>query len=109
MLHERLTKVAGEGAKDCGFSESEEADTPENSCALQSLHSKEPFIIQYRLVGIDSVLQRGFALNSKGQFFMVDGFWRVLPNGKLGDLIYECKNIPEVASMENLHCDDLLR
>ena len=105
MLHERLVKRAGAGAKDCGFATSNEQDNAENRCALQSLRERHPFLVQYRMVGIDSVLQRGFALNSKGELVMVDGFWLSSPAERAGDLIYErCQNIPEVTSMEHLYC-----
>jgi hypothetical protein len=106
MLHERLVRRAGEGAKDCGFATSDEEDNAENRCALQALRGRQPFLVQYRRVGIDSVLQRGFALNSKGQLFMVDGFWRSSPDEKAGDLFYgKCPNIPEVTSMGKLYCE----
>jgi hypothetical protein len=105
MLHERLVKRAGEGAKDCGFATSDEEDNAENRCALQSLRERQPFLVQYRTVGIDSVLQRGFALNSKGELVMVDGFWHFSPDEKT-DLTYgKCPNIPEVTSMGKLRCE----
>lgn len=105
-LHERLVKRAGEGATDCGFATSDKENTSENRCALQSLRERKPFLVQYRLQGIDNVLQRGFALNLNGQLVMVDGFWSVSPDGWTAqDLIYgRCQNIPEVTSMGKLYC-----
>ena len=106
MLHERLVKRAGEGAKDCGFATSDEEDNAENRCALQSLRERHPFLVQYRMVGIDSVLQRGYALNSKGELVRVDGFWVSYPAEKAGDLDYaRCPTIPEVTSMRMLRCE----
>jgi hypothetical protein len=66
MLHERLVQHGEEDAKNCGFTTSDEEDNAENRCALQALRERQPFIVQFRIQGIDSVLQRGFALNSKG-------------------------------------------
>jgi hypothetical protein len=73
-VHRELLKIAGPTPQDCGTAKTTHENEVASTCALNFVASKTPFIVQYRVFGIDAVLQDGIAMNQDGQLEYVSAF-----------------------------------
>lgn len=71
---QRLNSLAGEDARDCGaFFAFDGEGAEQMDCANAAIASGKPFRVYCRVRGIDSVIFRGMAGNSRGELFVVIG------------------------------------
>ncbi len=72
-FEERLTELAGVGAVNCGHFAWEGDGNALVQCAQSALSGKSAFRPSSAVLGIDSALLKGIAVNSKGEIFLVIG------------------------------------
>jgi len=66
-IHRELLRLAGENPRDCGAAKTLRENETASACALDAMAGKIPFIVQYRILGNDVVLQDGIAMNKEGK------------------------------------------
>lgn len=71
VLRERLIKLAGETAVDCGLVEKNVDPTWANSCVAYCVKRKKPFYVQFRQTSTDSVAADALAGDSAGHVYKV--------------------------------------
>jgi len=79
-FHQRLQRIAGKNAFDCGRAENRADYSAVSDCALKLFQGKSPFVAQFRMLGIDpgykGFADEGFAMNSSGDLFIISNFDR---------------------------------
>jgi len=71
LLLNRLKKLAGDGALDCGMVGNFETPDGASNCALKAREGKRPFFVRYSVQGIDTEQVLGFAGAADGAVFSV--------------------------------------
>lgn len=71
LLEQRLKALAGETSTDCGTVEIREDAASASECAEEASTAKRPFIVRYRLQGIDSEVMVALAGTNSGRVYAV--------------------------------------
>ena len=71
-IRKRLLKIAGDRAIDCGRATTKDQYAQLTACALDAFHRKSPFLVQYKVMGIDAEVEEGLAFDSNGKLSSVD-------------------------------------
>ena len=74
VIHDRLLKIAGAQAFDCGRATTNDENPQQSACALDHMAQKRPFFVQYQTYGIDAIGEQGFSFDAKGNLVAVDTF-----------------------------------
>ena len=70
----RLKKLAGSGATDCGIVGIWQPADAANNCALSAFRARKPFFVRHAFQGIDTLQVSGYAGDQKGDVYSVS-FW----------------------------------
>ena len=72
VLSNRLKKLAGEAAMDCGSVGLRQAPGAASACVLKTRAEGKPFYVSYTVQGIDSLVAVGFAGDAAGNVFELE-------------------------------------
>jgi hypothetical protein len=72
VIHNRLVKLAGAHATDCGRATTKDQYTQHSSCALDAFNQKKPFFVQYKIFGTDAIVEQGIALDQTENIFSIE-------------------------------------
>ena len=70
-LDTRLRQLAGPGAIDCGFVAPGDNAAAANACSVTAFQGGAPFFVRYKVLGIDSRIERGYVRAADGRLLLL--------------------------------------